>query len=395
MSQLPLSRPVHPLHLYRHLLREASYLPELCRPHVNHRIRERFRTTRDNFKSFKWTGKPGETLENAARETKRRTKAALWEGSRHLGRLRAANSGDAARMQRILRLAFGRLGKRRRELMAGLLHQDPPSDTAALEARLSKLDLAREVADKSKTGKKEPLLKPRTPDHWDTENLLRYIQSQKRHQDHSTPAVWPKNPLANTTPERGLSQLRTILDQPMPERRLRIKREVWWKTAAERLMPPLAKTEWDLLAQAARGELPVEQYKTLPRRPVAQTKDLETEQSRKSWAWNPYAEKPAFMVERPRAGRNVRLADHPEVGPYGTNPQSRIRPLASRQLRRQYMQLWESSSFAEQDPTTLKKSFQWGTRDLLPIASPTQLKLCVALAEPTEPSRTVKKKAVA
>ncbi|KAM0326592.1 hypothetical protein ACHAQA_006461 [Verticillium albo-atrum] len=391
MSQIPLAHPLRPLHLYRHLLREASYLPSIARPHISDRIRSRFRSTRDNLKSFQWTGKPDKTLENAARETQRRTKAALWEGCRHLRRLRAANAGDVARMLRILRVAFGRLGKRRRELLNDLLHQDPPADTAALEARLGKLTIAETATDKLTTGKKELPLKPRTPDHWDTANLILYLRSQKRQQDHTTPASWPRTLLTNTNPERGLDQLMTILDQPMPERRLRIRREKWWKTAAERLMPPLAKPEWHLLAQAARGDLPADQYKTLPRRPVAQSGSVPTEQTQKTWNWNSYAEKPAFFVERPRAGRNSRVVDLPDVGPYGTNPQSRVRALSGRQLRRQYLNLWESCSFAEQDPTTLKKSFQWGTRKRVPTASPIQLKLCIASIDPTEPNLDVKK----
>ncbi|KAG7142286.1 hypothetical protein HYQ45_001358 [Verticillium longisporum] len=392
MSRIPLSRPVPPLHLYRHLLREASYLPELCRPYVYHRIRDRFRSAKDTFTSVKWIGKTNDTLEIAAREARRRTKAALWEGERHLRRLRAANAGDVARMQRILRLAFGRLGKRRRELMADLLHQDPPSDTAALEARLSKLDLAKNTTDNSASRTKEPPLKPRTPDHWDTESLLAYLRSQKRHQDHTTPATWSKSPLTNLNPERDLDKLKTILGQPMPERRLRIRREKWWKHAADRVMPPLAKAEWDTLAQAALGNLPVDQYTTLPRRPLARSKTPEINPAQKSWNWTPYADRPASLVERPRAVTNVRLVDEPEVGPYGGDLESRIRPLSNRQFRRQYRQIYESSSFAEQHPTTLKKSFQWGTRGWPPVATPAQLQRYINSAEVPEPDRNIRKR---
>ncbi|KAG7103391.1 hypothetical protein HYQ45_002697 [Verticillium longisporum] len=335
---------------------------------------DRFKSTRDTFKTFKWTGKPNDTLEKAAREARRRTKAALWEGDRHLRRLRAANAGDVARMQRILRLAFGRLGKRRRELMADLLRQDPPSDTAALEARLSKLDLAKNTTDNSASRKKEPPLKPRTPDHWDTENLLAYLRSQK---------------------QRDLDTLKTILGRPMPERRLRIRREKWWKHAADRVMPPLAKAEWDSLAQAALGNLPIDQYKPLPRRPLARSKTPEINPAQKSWNWTPYADRPASLVERPRAVTNVRLVDEPEVGPYGGDLVSRIRPLSSRQFRRQYRQIYESSSFAEQHPTTLKMSFQWGTRGQPPVATPAQLQRYINSAEVPEPDRDVKKKAKA
>ncbi|KAK8080822.1 hypothetical protein PG997_008640 [Apiospora hydei] len=94
--QLP--HPDTTIHLYRHLLREATYVPPYCRPWVTERIRSKFRDDR----------RPN-----------------IHKAHQSLRYLRSANAGHVNRMLHLCFLASGRLGKRRRQLADFYLAKDP------------------------------------------------------------------------------------------------------------------------------------------------------------------------------------------------------------------------------------------------------------------------------
>ena len=92
----------------RSLLRECSYLPDpFAREYLSRYILRRYRTylpkARDPFKS----------IQENSRFKSQRTKA-----RRSLGKLRRANEGERKDLLRALLLTYGRLGARRRELVA-------------------------------------------------------------------------------------------------------------------------------------------------------------------------------------------------------------------------------------------------------------------------------------
>lgn len=110
MSSLQIPPPQTALHLYRHLLREATYLPPVIKPFFVERVRTRFERHRRD-------PEPQYRIDRAHKD---------------LRYLRAANSGDYVRMRRVLMLGFGRIGRRRRELIDDLVRRDRPTDTESL-----------------------------------------------------------------------------------------------------------------------------------------------------------------------------------------------------------------------------------------------------------------------
>ncbi|KAK2069947.1 hypothetical protein P8C59_004487 [Phyllachora maydis] len=139
---MPAPRPpaalrISTIHLYRHLLREATYLPPPARPYIFGRIREQFHRHRryrpppppppadahhHNSKNPARRPQPGPTTPRHLRQ------------ARHaLRHLRAANAGDLRRMRHVLQLVFGAVGPRRRELVAELVAPSsaPPAHAAA------------------------------------------------------------------------------------------------------------------------------------------------------------------------------------------------------------------------------------------------------------------------
>lgn len=104
---MPLQIP-HPdslLHLYRHVLREVTYLPPFCRSWVRDTVQAKFRDHR--------------------RPSVKRAHHALRF-------LRSANSGHYDRMRHLFYLATGRKGKRYRELSRTNLAKEPPPNSDAL-----------------------------------------------------------------------------------------------------------------------------------------------------------------------------------------------------------------------------------------------------------------------
>src|SRR4051794_19051413 len=134
---LRIPRPGMTLHLYRHLLRESSYLPPFARSTVDYRIKGRFRRHRDA---------EGGRLDMH-----------LSNGHRELRTMRAAVAGDMPRMYKLLLQCFGRIGHRRRRLLEDLLQKEPMTDTEKLE--------------KGSKTQEEDAVPPRKPDwldKWDT-----------------------------------------------------------------------------------------------------------------------------------------------------------------------------------------------------------------------------------
>ncbi|ROT36130.1 hypothetical protein SODALDRAFT_58412 [Sodiomyces alkalinus F11] len=386
---IPLSRPIQPLHLYRHLLREASYFPQICRPYLVARIRERFRATRDKLSKVEALGRRrkdnSESLQELTRKSNHISSRAIWQGNRHLKGLRASNLGDVARLRRTLRHAFGRLGKRRRELLATFVQHDAPADSTALEARLDELDGLVEGKGKGKgeggDAKSKPLgpgtdekgrpLPPRLQDKWDTPKLLAYVKSQIRHHDVASPAAWSRSHFTNSNPATGTNE-ENIWGKPLPMKRRRLRIENWWKNAANKIMPPVSKTEWETLAAASRGDLPSDQWRVRPRRPVAQqsqplaagggetetTRQGEKEHTARDWA--AYATTPVWLLERPKKKSYWRLTLEKDDGPWSQQENQRSRPPTGRNMRREYVHLWQSTAFVEQNPATQAKKFHWG-----------------------------------
>ncbi|KAF9895029.1 hypothetical protein FE257_004657 [Aspergillus nanangensis] len=114
------------LHLYRHLLRECSYLPDpLARLHLRENVQDRFRHYAAEKKFW--------VIENAIRHH------SLWKrGHETLMTLSYANKGQSKHLEKVLRTAYGRRGRRREQMLSRLLEPEVPADTAAVAELIRK-----------------------------------------------------------------------------------------------------------------------------------------------------------------------------------------------------------------------------------------------------------------
>ncbi|KAH6631241.1 hypothetical protein F5144DRAFT_592295 [Chaetomium tenue] len=219
MSQpLRIPKPETALHLYRHILREASYLPPLARRPIDKQIKDKFRRNQDH---------------------EEKTAKYLRQASHDLRALRAANAGDMGRMRRVLLRAFGRIGRRRRELISQLVHRDTPTNTEELE----KYSIAMaDIGAKKNT--------PDWMDDWDLDKLRALARSQAQATLVNTPkATVTENQAA---PEKNLPK-ENSWGRPLPLKLARTKLKNLWKALADKVLPPLPMEEWKKLEAIANG----------------------------------------------------------------------------------------------------------------------------------------------
>jgi len=220
------------IHLFRALLRQCTYLPDpASRVFVEGHVVSRFRAYH-----------PGSTLPATSHRKKpshpveQRRLALLKTARRSLLYLQRANDGHPQHLGNILSTTYGRLGKRRHQLLKGLKTPDIPVDQAAIE-RLS---------DPNSQGVPQP-----------SQQLLALVKSQAKRRRSpfsrsNTPTLAPQIPQKNSW------------GRPMPVKRVRNIKRRWYAQALDRIMPPLPEVEWERLRKLASGESPWEGH--VPRR---------------------------------------------------------------------------------------------------------------------------------
>lgn len=336
----PLPQSLPPLHLYRHLLREASYLPPAFRATIDSTIRTRF---------------------HKSRKDGMHTKNRLAKAKSSLRTLRAANSGDKAAMQSLIMKGFGRIGNRRRELMTQLVKSQGPSDTQALESLIDGTgkqgSKAQSEADASQT---KPARKPKNAffEKWDQPKLLKILESQRQHQrDTKGTTSWPGTSVKTINPNQFVPTT-NIWGKTPAESLVRTKRAHWWRRSADKIMPPLGKGEWDLLRRLGSGAQADGEWIVPQRRQHASIEQTSPTDSTEGWNWLPYATTPAASVEQPKTLSRQRRTGQYDSGPYGGRP--RGKEVSGRWFRRVYNRTWQLTPTMEQDPNTLEYSLAWG-----------------------------------
>jgi hypothetical protein len=114
--------PTNPVHLFRALLRECTYLPDArARSYMHDYVLRSFRSRLPRVKAWR----KELSLKDQVRLLRR--------GRKYLSLLSRANEGYLDPLERVLMMTYGRIGKRRRELMANLMRIEPPSNHEAVE----------------------------------------------------------------------------------------------------------------------------------------------------------------------------------------------------------------------------------------------------------------------
>ncbi|KAF2228294.1 hypothetical protein BDZ85DRAFT_14142 [Elsinoe ampelina] len=144
-------------HCYRAILREASYLPDpWSRQYVKLCAQHRFRKAPPRYPA-------------KARPAELQLGYVVADTRKHVRQLVKANKGETGALEKIMRLAFGRTGKRRHELLSPLLGgceyrdvQKPPTLSKAMHALL----ISQVVNKPPTTGRSNPRsLKATVPDY--------------------------------------------------------------------------------------------------------------------------------------------------------------------------------------------------------------------------------------
>ncbi|KAI0450050.1 hypothetical protein F5B21DRAFT_448341 [Xylaria acuta] len=343
---LQIPHPDTPLHLYRHLLRESTYLPALCRPWIASRIQQRFRDCRHRNPPERYVKQAHSSLQH----------------------LRSANAGHVGRLERLCFMATGRVGKRRRILATSQLSHRPPADTAELERSRVETTLespptpgAPDAGDAGGAADAAAAA-PRSHDwldNWSVDMVAALARSQFTQQAKD----WPQT-MRRTLDPKYIVEGRNSFGRPYSSRLLRNKLKRHWAAVLNQLMPPLPQGEWDHLASLVRGEANVDELMIPPRRPVARSaQDSAFGSASEQWDWSQHVLKPARVVERGSSRRRKTLTGREDQDPRGPGRPIGVRVITPRKLQRIYGRVWNMSPVVKKNPENQKWSVSWGEHE--------------------------------
>lgn len=240
-------------HLYRALLREASYLPDAAsRDYIKKLVIKRFRIA---------SGKGIKTLQDAHQEhalefgksnasvAKEELGLAFRKGYKNLYQLIRANEGELKPLLRVLRYTYGRAGPYRHALLGKLLTPDPSDEPAIHDTEESamKWDITTVavpkalVAPSNVTGDTMSYsIDPRFS------RLNAIIQSQVVNDVHSNRTTLKKRISVPTTNAWGRS---------MPRRRVKNIVKDRYANLLDAIMPPLPEHQWAKLQDLVHGNI--------------------------------------------------------------------------------------------------------------------------------------------
>lgn len=229
--------------LYRAILREASYLPDSqARKYASQHAETRFKT--NSIKAWKRRNDDGrsEWLRSKHKEARK-----------HISELRRANEGEVKPLLKVLCYAYGRDGKRRRELLKPLLSKDEHDAHASPSEAGNEQDDGEDDASSKKSsttnasgaareGKDSHSLPQLTP------QLRALVLSQIQAGNFASGRRSPRS-LKPSIPELN-AWLR-----PMPAVRVKNMTKVWYAKTLNEVQAPLPTKEWQRLRQLATGEI--------------------------------------------------------------------------------------------------------------------------------------------
>ncbi|KAE9989691.1 hypothetical protein EG327_002372 [Venturia inaequalis] len=245
--------------LLRSLLREASYLPDSsARAWVKQQITSRFeRQSRNRKRKLKKGGDDAVAKAAVANDFKKAYKA--------LRQLQAANNGEIAQLDKVLRLTYGRTGPYRRQLLEPLLTADPLPDSNAVDEQLlrrqgpktsNKSEWTIDTVPVDKVFQQPPILEG------DQVNYVLSPQYSKfKAVVESQVQVRPPE-MRGTVLRRANYKMpqKNTWDRMMP--RLRVKKMVHaaYAKLLDKVHPPLKNEEWDRLHGLVHGTITGEGY---------------------------------------------------------------------------------------------------------------------------------------
>lgn len=253
-------------HVLRGILRECTYLPDqFAASWIRQHALSRFRTYETRNKKHAEDAAYEKRLETV----RRKSRQALYQ-------LQRANEGDRKMLMKALSMAYGRTGKRRRELLQPLIsikeHKVEENASAGesaaklLDASMHPSTPAREPATSATTPNKKPV----------NDRAIGPVKAQARAYVNDLPAalralvqsqITASPPtIARRNPRRlgvEIPELNTWM-KPMPDVRVKNQLSDWYANLLSTVQPPLPDNEWDQLRALALGIIRAQPLK--PRR---------------------------------------------------------------------------------------------------------------------------------
>lgn len=242
-------------HVLRGILRECTYLPDqFAASWIRQHALSRFRTY--EARNRKHAGDA--TYEKRLEIVRRKSRQAMYQ-------LQRANEGDRKMLMKALSMAYGRIGKRRRELLQPLISvidhkvegKASAEDYAAklLDASTHGSTSASQSTTSAPTANKGPV-KDRAigPVKAQVKAYINDLPAALRALVQSQITASPPT-IARRNPRRlgvEIPELNTWM-KPMPDVRVKNQLSDWYANLLSTVQPPLPDNEWDQLRALALG----------------------------------------------------------------------------------------------------------------------------------------------
>ncbi|KAK5218314.1 hypothetical protein LTR72_008915 [Exophiala xenobiotica] len=315
----------NPTHLYRSLLREASYLPlPQCRTFIKSHITTSFRRYIPKYhKGTTRTGNPNPFS---------RQVELLHRGRKFLAGLKRANEGYILQLEKVLRMTYGRIGPRRYTLLDTFTSK--PAPTSSDELASSPANSPTNTTPTNTTTNTTPTTTPSTTTpaqsrreahfqrailKWDIPPRLKALLKSQTTQQSQFLRIGRRTPNVHL---RFKPPSTNIWGKPLPMCRLKNLKHEWYNSNVELALPPLPPKEYNDLHDLVSGKTKIT-FADIPssrRRPQARrsTEDQEQEEA---------ASQSSIILEGPKPG--IRMKDYMSGRPHTITPRL-LRHLLSR-----------------------------------------------------------------
>ncbi|KAJ5263590.1 hypothetical protein N7478_011195 [Penicillium angulare] len=282
-------------HLLRATLQECSYLPDpIARTYMRSYVLDRYRRA---FESKI----PEEKLTRSAKKG--------------LSMLQRANEGYPKPLDKVMLMSYGRIGKRRHELIAQLLKPEAPIDTNSLRELITSV--------------------PNYQDGWEPPQIVtRLLKSQMNHGVATASRLRPQ--LKHVVP--AIPETNSWGRPVAQSRRANIRRK-WYIDTLYSLLPPLPEQELGILNSLMAGTVPWRSFKQRPVEAPAVQDDSVLD----------------FLMDGPQKGQT-----------FGSYVHGRPHKITSRSMRRLWKRISGLVPRMHWNDASQKWSFHWDSAKVVP-----------------------------
>lgn len=246
-------------HLLRALLRQCTYLPDIAARHYAHHF------IIDRYRRY-YPRSP-----QSVNFTIQRRSTIIKQAYRALALLERANKGYPSHLLKVLSMTYGRVGKRRHEMLQEFIQPGPssgsivavpgiPKDGKALESLHISMDsrihqpmtasLLVESGGVQAPHKSSTFIKP-----YDVVGpvLGERLEALAKSQKSETHPIFKKPCIKSTAPD---IPLKNIWGRSTPLKRVRNLKEKRYAEILDKVQPPLPERDWNRLRDLIRGRIP-------------------------------------------------------------------------------------------------------------------------------------------